>query len=105
MDENVLGTPSRRLGRSRHLGDIPPGATEGWRTVYCVIKAHAEEGSGLEARLAEIDTGYSVGTWDLDCEEYYPPLRIFPHSVEGALEKATAYFERYIKPKPITFLV
>ena len=73
--------------------------------MYRIIKVYTVESNGLEARLAEIDTGYSVGTWDLDCEEYYPPLHIFPHSGEGAIEKATAYFERYIKPKPITFLV
>jgi len=54
----------------------------------------------IEARIARIDSGYTVGTWDLDAEEYYPPIHVFP-----SYEKAVEYFGKYIKPKPITYLV
>jgi hypothetical protein len=65
--------------------------------MYRIIETHTDKENGVEARLAEIDTGYSVGTWDLDCEEYYPYVRIFPFSLEGSLEKAKTYFSQYIK--------
>lgn len=64
--------------------------------MYEIIKAHTDEANGIEARLVKMDSGYSVGAWDLDARGYYPGLRIFPYSLDDALEKAQAYFSRYI---------
>ena len=73
--------------------------------MYQIIKTHTDEENGIEARLAKIDNGYSVGTWDLDAEEYYPSLRVFKFSLENALKMAEAYFEEYTKPKTVTVTV
>lgn len=64
--------------------------------MYRVIERRRDKENGIEARLAKIDQGYSVGTWDLEEEEYYPTLRIFPYTLEGALGKARAYFDEYV---------
>lgn len=72
--------------------------------MYQIVKVHTDNENGVEARLARIDNGYSVGMWDLDCEAYYPGLRIFPFSLENSLEMATEYFEQCIKPFPTEYL-
>jgi len=52
----------------------------------------------VEARLIETEKTYAVGVFDLDAQEYYPPLQIYPKSIPLALEKAT---EQYAHCKEI----
>jgi len=65
------------------------------KPLYHIIKKHTDDANNIELRLAKIDNGYSVGVWDLDVEEYYPEIHIFPHTLENALEMAIRFFERY----------
>jgi len=65
--------------------------------MYEVIKSVTDNENGIEARLAKIEDGYTVGVWDLDCEQYYPPLTLFKYSLENALEKAAARFDKIAK--------
>lgn len=61
--------------------------------MYKILKSQTDTENGVEARLAKIPSGYTVGVWDLDAGEYYS-LVIFPYSMGNALEKAEAAFAK-----------
>ena len=70
-----------------------------------IIDKATDEENGIEARLVETPNSYTVGTYDLDEGEYYPSMRIFPFTLEDALGKATAFFQKYVESKKINLNV
>lgn len=52
---------------------------------------------GMKAVIVENNTGYAVKLIDIDANETLPMVRIFPYSLEKALERAIAYAKSLVQ--------
>ncbi len=59
--------------------------------MYKILKSQKTE-ENTEIRLAQIESGYTVGLWDCDENQYYY-LRVYPNTLQDALEKAVETFQ------------
>ena len=49
-----------------------------------VIKKTVDVEAGTEIHFAKNNTEYFVAVWDVDCEEYYSPMRMFGDNYDNA---------------------
>lgn len=58
-----------------------------------IIKVQTDTDNGIELRLVKTPRGLVVCVWDIDCDEPYEGMKIFPYENDNYENVAHEYFE------------